>query len=140
MNANRLIWRHWCLGRDASFEEKCSVFLIPNLSRDTGAPNTPVTEPRTRRAWEWADVGPALSKSIVLLLLVAIRVTKDVGIAGILLLGLFSVHTIRDRLSVPGWAASWVVEVHEWATIISYAIFAALLVWDIIDLHKGPPR
>ena len=99
-----------------------------------------MAEPRTRRVWEWTDVLPTFSKSILLLLLVAIRVAKDVGIAGLLLLGLFGVHTIRDRLSVPGWAAGWVVEAHEWATIISYAIFAVLLVWDIIDLHKGPPR
>lgn len=99
-----------------------------------------MTEPRARRIWEWADVAPTLSKSVVLLLLVAIRVAKDVGIAGILLVGLFTVHTIRDRLSVPGWAATWVVEVHEWTTIISYVIFAVLLVWDMIDVHKGPPQ
>lgn len=99
-----------------------------------------MSEPGARRAWEWADVTPTLSKSVVLLFLVAIRVAKDVGIVGILLVGLFTVHTVRDRLSVPGWAASWIVEVHEWATLLSYAIFAVLLVWDMIDVHKGPPQ
>jgi hypothetical protein len=99
-----------------------------------------MTEPRPRRTWEWADVTPTLSNSVVLLFLVAIRVAKDVGIAGILLVGLFTVHIVRDRLSVPGWAASWIVEMHEWATIISYAIFAVLLVWDMIDVKKGPPN
>jgi len=97
-----------------------------------------VTKLRTRRAWEWTDVVPTLSKSALLLFLVAIRVAKDVGIAGLLLLGLFAVHTIRDRISVPGWGARWLVEAHEWATIISYGIFAVLLVWDMIDIHRGP--
>lgn len=114
--------------------------LIPDHHRDTNPAGKPMAEPRTRRLWEWTDVLPNFSKSILLILLVAIRVGKDVGIAGLLLLGLFAVHTIRDRLSVPGWAAEWVVEAHEWATIISYGVFAILLVYDMIDIHKGPPE
>ena len=96
-----------------------------------------MAEPRAHRTWKWTDVIPALSQSVLLLVLVAIRVAKDVGIAGLLLVGLFGVHTIRDRLSVPGWAAGWIVEAHEWATITSYGVFALLLVWDIIDILKG---
>ena len=99
-----------------------------------------MTEPRTRRAWEWTDVVPTLSKSILLLILVAIRVAKDVGIAGLLLSGLFAVHIIRNQLPVPGWAVGWLVELHEWATILSYGVFASLLVWDMIDIHKGSPQ
>lgn len=97
-------------------------------------------EPRARRAWAWSDAIPALSKSTLLLVLVAIRIVKDVGIAGLLLSGVFLVHAIRERLSVPGWAAVWLVELHEWATIISYVIFAILMVYDMIDIHRGPPE
>jgi len=81
---------------------------------------------------------PTLSTSVLILVLVAVRIAKDVGIAGLLLLGLYAVHHLRERVSVPGWAAGWLVELHEWATIVSYGIFAVLLVWDMIEIHRGP--
>lgn len=93
-----------------------------------------------RRGWRWTDAASTFSKSLLLLALVAIRVAKDVGIAGLLLWGLFAVQAIRDRLPIKGWAATWILDFHQWATLISYLIFAVLLVWDMIEVHKGPPE
>jgi hypothetical protein len=99
-----------------------------------------VPPPNPRREWQWGDVLPTISKSVLLLLMLAIRVLKDVGITALLLWGLSAVQTLRNRFSVQGWAGGWLIELHEWATVVSYGIFAILLVWDIIELHKGPSQ
>jgi len=83
---------------------------------------------------------PTFSKALLLLVLAAIRIAKDVGILGLLFVGLWGAEAIRDRVPLAGWVAKWIIEVHQWVTLIVYVIFAALLVWDMVDIHRGRPN
>lgn len=66
----------------------------------------------------------------------AVFILKDWLIAVLLWATLWTFHLITSVAKVEGWAGEFIVAVHAAGVVIAFGVFAALLVWDIVELRR----
>ncbi len=73
----------------------------------------------------WEDAKPYMVKLVV-----------DLLVATSLYLGLYFFKLLSDRLPIPGWAGTFIVNLHSVGIVFAFAVFAGLFIIDVIDINR----